>query len=423
VTIRNLRQAETALLPYVPLVKQLTGKDTTLDRIRPLMKLLGNPQDKLRMIHIAGTSGKTSTAYYLAALLEAAGKKTGLTVSPHVDSITERVQMDGRPLAVANFCGELGSFLDIVRQLNEPPSYFELLYAFAIWVFERQGVEYAVIETGMGGLHDATNVAARADKVCIITDIGFDHTYLLGRTLPEIAAQKVGIVHDRNHLFMYQQADEVMTVVRQWARQYQAPLQVITEATEEQTYSDDLGVMPNYQRRNWLLAHRVYNYLRDRDGLQSLTRQALRTTQLVQVPARMDIKQVSNKILVMDGAHNAQKMTAFVDSFRQLYPGIKPAILLALKDGKDYQELIPILASLAGSIITTTFKTSQDLPVVSMNSKVLARALRAGGAIRIESVVDQKAAFRVLMAATEEVCIITGSFYLLSQIRNNEHLT
>ncbi len=196
--IRSIQEAEAALLPYVPLVAELTGKDTTLDRIVPLMKLLGDPQDKLKIIHLAGTSGKTSTAYYMSALLQATGKKVGLTVSPHIDTIAERVQIDGLPLPETEFCRELGIFLDIVEFAEAPPSYFELLYAFALWVFERQQVDYAVVETGMGGLYDATNVASRPDKVCVITDIGFDHTHILGKTLPEIAAQKVGIVHDHN---------------------------------------------------------------------------------------------------------------------------------------------------------------------------------------------------------------------------------
>jgi dihydrofolate synthase/folylpolyglutamate synthase len=420
--IRNLKQAEAALLPYVPLVKQLTGKDTTLDRIRPLMELLGNPQDRLKMVHIAGTSGKTSTAYYMAALLAAAGKKVGLTISPHVDSITERVQIDGRPLSEATFCEELGVFLEIVERTKQKPSYFELLYAFMLWVLTRQNVEYAVVETGMGGLHDATNVAARPDKVCVITDIGFDHTHLLGKTLPEITAQKVGIIHDQNHLFMYQQDDDIMAVIEQWTSQHNAPLHTTIEAAERQQYQGDMCAMPYYQQHNWLLARRVYQYLMERDGLPNLTGEALRGTRLIRIPGRMEVQKLGNKTLVMDGAHNAQKMAAFVDSFQKLYPGAKPAILLALKDDKEYRDVIPLLVPLAGSIIVTTFNTSQDLPIVSMDAEVLAEAFRAGGAARVESITDNQAAFRALQAAPEDIRVVTGSFYLLGQIRNNGHL-
>jgi dihydrofolate synthase/folylpolyglutamate synthase len=423
VTIKNFQEAEAALLPYVPLVRQLTGQDTTLDRIQPLMELLGNPQNKLKVIHIAGTSGKTSTAYYMAALLQAGGKKVGLTVSPHVDSITERVQLNGQPLAEALFCEELGIFLDIIQQLSVPPSYFELLCAFAIWFFERQQVDYAVIETGLGGLHDATNVISRPDKTCVITDIGFDHTDVLGKSLAEIAGQKIGIVHDRNNVFMYRQDKEVMQVVEQWTMSHHAKLHVLSEAKEQLPYQESLSSMPDYQRRNWLLAHSVYTYLQQRDGLKHLTSQALHKTQHLQIPGRMDIRQFDGKTIVMDGAHNTQKMAAFVNSFRHLYPGVKPAILLALKDGKEYQTLVPILTMFATRLIVTTFKTSQDLPIQSMNADKLAKKFSIAGTVPVASVHDQRQAFQALMSGPEKVVIVTGSFYLLGQIRNNEGLS
>jgi len=418
VTIRNLQEAEAALLPYVPAVKRLTGKHTTLDRIRPLMDLLGNPQNSLKVVHIAGTSGKTSTAYYMAALLAAAGKHVGLTVSPHVDSITERIQIDGQPISETDFCDELGTFLEILKRAGQKPSYFELLYAFALWVLARRNVDYAVIETGVGGLHDATNVANRADKVCAITDIGLDHTHLLGSTLPEIAAQKIGIVHEGNQVFMYEQAGDIMAVVRQWTDQHHAPLHVV----DGQAESDDSETMPDYQRRNWQLAYEVYGYLRERDALQHLTSQVLAKTRQIRIPGRMDIRQINGKTIIMDGAHNAQKMAAFIDSFRRLYPDVKPPLMMALKEGKEYQKVVPLLAAVASRVILTTFSTSQDLPVKSTNPEVLAEAFRTAGFTNIETITGHQAAFRALMATPDEVCLITGSFYLLSQIRNNEHL-
>jgi dihydrofolate synthase/folylpolyglutamate synthase len=351
VTIRNLQQANEVLATYVPVATQLSVKHIKLDRILPLMELLGNPQNELRIVHIAGTSGKTSTAYFMAALLRAGGNKIGLTVSPHIDSVTERIQLDGQPISEATFCDELGQFLDIIEPAERRPSYFELLYAFAMWLFVRLRVDYAVVETGVGGLLDATNVTTRPDKVCVITDIGFDHMHLLGNTIAEIAAQKIGIVHDHNHVFMYKQGDEVMEVARDWTSRHDAPLRVIDETADEEQVPT--VIMANYQRRNWLLAYQVYRYLEERDGLQHLTSQALQETQTIQVPARMDIKQLKGKVLIMDGAHNEQKMTAFVSSYKQLYPDNKPAILLALKAGKEYQTIVPLLAGLASRVIVT----------------------------------------------------------------------
>lgn len=421
--IRSIEEANRALLEYVPLVSQLTGKDTTLERIVPLMARLGNPQDKIPIIHIAGTSGKTSTAYFIASLLRSAGKRVGLTVSPHVDSVTERVQVDGKPLADEKFCAYLGEFLEVVRELTTKPSYFELLCAFSFWVFEREKVDYAVIETGMGGLYDATNVAGRPDKVCVITDIGFDHMHVLGHTMREIAAQKVGIVHENNPLIMYQQSAEVNEVIERWAAQHHAELHITTQAAEHSRYGADFAAgLPDFQKRNWLLAYAAYRFLNARDNLSELSMEQQRSSQSVQVPGRMDIRLVGGKTIVMDGAHNEQKMSAFLASFKVRYPGVKPAVMVALKEGKEPASVAPLVASVADRVIVTKFQTSQDLPARSMSPETLAALLQEAGMrdVRVEPDLDR--AYELLIGGPEDVCVITGSFYLLSQLRARESL-
>lgn len=421
--IRTIDEANKALMPYVPLVAQLSGKDTTLDRIRPLMDLLGNPEKKLRIVHIAGTSGKTSTAYFMAGLLQAAGKHVGLTVSPHVDSITERIQLGGSPIAEKAFCQELAQFLEIVDRAPEQPSYFELLYAFALWVFERAKVDYAVVETGMGGLHDATNVAARTDKLCIITDIGYDHTHILGNTLEKIAAQKAGIIHEHNPVIMYRQQESVTAVFEGWSQNHAANLMLTDQAVEAARYGSRFDKhFPAYQQRNWLLAYCAYRFLAVRDKLPSLSQAQLAQTQRVQVPARMDTVERGGKTIVMDGAHNQQKMAAFLISFQREYPGVKPAVLLALKQGKEVNELGPLFAPLAARVIVTTFNTSQDLPARSTDPAEIVQAFKAAGVADIRTIADQRAAYRALLDGPEDICIITGSFYLLSQLRSHENL-
>ena len=418
--IRTIQEANLALQPYVPLVAQLTGKDTTLTRVQPLMELLGNPQDKLRIVHIAGTSGKTSTAYFLANLLNASGKSVGLTVSPHVDSVTERVQLNTKPLGETAFCQELSEFLPIVQTAPEKPSYFELMYAFSLWVFMRRKVEYAVVETGMGGLYDATNVITRPDKVCVITDIGFDHTHILGTTLPEIARQKIGIVHDRNIVFAYKQADEIMEVFEAWTKEHHATLQIINQNEERRQSRLDFSEVANYQERNWLLAYAVYNYLQNRDKLPNLTSQVLKQTLQTHIPGRMESRQINGKTIVMDGAHNQQKMAAFIDSFHKLYPHDKPAVMFAIKHNKDYDAVVKLLSQFSSRVIITTFHASQDLPVRSMDPQQIADAFPAHIAVSVEP--DPLQALSLLLAGPEPIVVVTGSFYLLSQIRSTIQL-
>lgn len=414
--IRNLTEATAALRSYANRNPKAIGKNFTLERVRPLMKAAGNPQDRLKVVHIAGTSGKTSTAYFMAALLKGSGKKIGTTVSPHIDSVTERIQINSVPLSDEEFCSELAGFLDIVEKAGQQPSYFELLYAFSLWVFERQEVDYAVLETGLGGLYDATNIAGRPDKVCIITDIGMDHTSVLGNTLAKIAAQKIGIVHEGNAIFMYEQGAEVMNVVRAWVAEKDGDLHLVGEQPPEASH------IPDYQQRNWFLAYNVYRYLEKRDGLKHLTRQVLQQTREVLVPGRMDVREFQGKTFVMDGAHNRQKMTAFISSFQKLYPGVKPAVLLGMKRTKDHDDLTPLLVPFADRFIVTSFDSSQDTKIISTDPKLIGESLRQAGAKEVQVFADQNEAVQALVDAPETVCVITGSFYLIGRIRNNKHL-
>ncbi|HVA10547.1 MAG TPA: cyanophycin synthetase, partial [Candidatus Dormibacteraeota bacterium] len=279
---------------------------------------------------------------------------------------------------------------------------------------------YAVIETGLGGLHDATNVVTRPDKVCVITDIGLDHTYILGKTIKQIAAQKIGIVHENNQVFTYAQNQEVMSVFKDWTDRHKAILHSTTQDAEAHATGLDLSGVPNYQVRNWLLAHRVYEYLVKRDNLPSLTSKVLLQTLNIKIPGRMDVRHVKGKTIIMDGAHNLQKMSALIESFKQLYPGVKPAVVIGLKNDKDYQDVVAALSGLAARVITTGFFTSQDLPVKSMNPELLAKAF--DGRVPTEVIADPVAATRALYDAPEPIGLITGSFYLLSEIRNNKGL-
>ncbi len=221
-TIRTLDEANAALMPYAAHSPHQNHRDFGLQQVREFMAVLGDPQDTLRIVHIAGNERQNLDGLLHGGAACGRRQKNGLTVSPHVDGVNERVQINGAALPEAVFGQELAEFLGIIRHANIYPSYFVLLYAFAMWVFARRGVEYAVVETGIGGLHDATNVSTASDKVCIITDIGFDHQNILGDTLEKIAAQKAGIIHEGNSVFMYKQGSEVMAAIRHRVSKYQA---------------------------------------------------------------------------------------------------------------------------------------------------------------------------------------------------------
>jgi dihydrofolate synthase / folylpolyglutamate synthase len=413
--IDTLADAVVELHKYIPQVKAYSGDNMSLDRMWPLLKAIGNPQESLKVIHIAGTSGKTSTSYYIASLLKSAGKRTGLTVSPHVYSITERVQIDGRPLSDEQFCHELGIFLDLVAEVFPAPSYFELLVAFSYWVFARKNVDYAVIETGVGGLLDGTNVARRNDKVCVITDIGYDHVQLLGDTLSKIAMQKAGIIHEDNMVYMYEQSLEIASMIEERVTDKSAKLILINNNELLKTHQMQLKGLPEFQKRNWLLAEQVCRGVAMRDGFSI---KSVSSPAAIQIPGRMEtVKLKDNSVLVMDGAHNAQKMQTFVHSYRKLYPNQEALVLLALKTGKEYKAVVDALLPITDSFIITTFNTSQYLPSLSQDPVVIKDYCLMKGA-EATIIASSEEATAILLGGKNKHKIITGSFYLIGQARS-----
>lgn len=407
--ITSLEQATSAFLTYSP--PGMNGH-YKLDRMRRLMNTLGNPQDRLRAIHIAGTSGKTSTAYFIRGMLQSAGYKTGLTVSPHITAINERVQIDGRPLVEQLFLNYVNRFFAIIGETDIQPTYFELLIGLAYWVFAQEKVDYAVIETGLGGLLDGTNVITRPDKVCVIADIGFDHTEILGETLPEIALQKAGIIQSHNHAIIRHQADDIEKTIVDYARKQRASLQIVDSKTAP-------DILPPFQHRNWALAMAAYNYLRSRDNLPILTANQQEMVAQQTPPGRWEMYHVRDKKLILDGAHNAQKLTALCQSLEN--SSIHSAAVMANFSTAPESKItaaLHILRPYTTHLIIPAFSAGQDLKNKhSLPPEQLAVQARNAGFLSIEQQPDIEKAFQALLERPEKTLLVTGSFYLVSTLR------
>ncbi len=384
-----------------------------LSRTRQIMEFLGNPQNKLKIIHIAGTSGKTSTAYYMSALLTQTGCTVGLTVSPYVDAITERLQVNNIPLDPKDFYDLLVKFLELVNSTSVKLSYFELLYCFSFWVFAGKGVDYAVVETGMGGLYDATNIADRPDKVCLITDIGLDHTSRLGNRIEEIAKHKAGIIHHLNPVFTFNQPEPALSVIKEQCLRRDSKLTIVNSYTSH----DQLSGLPSFQSRNWTLAHEAYLYICERDNLRVINNTRLIKTKLTYIPCRMEIVNYGDKEIIMDGAHNGQKIKALVNSYTAIYPNTKAIFLLALKAGKNIKEISSAIKPVATTVIVTTFKSNENLPSKAVEPSEIVKALQNIGITSV-AITDQDRALNYAISGEDKVLIICGSFYLLSQLRS-----
>jgi len=405
--ISNLTEAQNALRPYY----NNAQTKYTLDVMRALMDYLGNPQEQIKVLHVAGTSGKTSTAYYAAALLQESGKNVGLSVSPHVDTVNERLQINGQPLAEADFCQALSEFIELVDASGIKPSYFELLVAMTYWEFARRKLDYAVIEVGLGGLLDGTNVINRPDKVCLITDIGLDHTKILGDTFAAIATQKAGIIQPGNSVFMYQQSDEVTQVVTDSAHNQKATIHWLQPKDERQEYD----FLPAFQQRNLGLAAAAVDY-----ALQGgLTTEAVQRAAHIVVPARLETLKVGNKTIIVDGSHNQQKLEAFIAGVQKLHPNKDIAVLCAFVEGADsrWQGGLQALLPHVQHILFTSFYGEQDLPKNSVDPQLLAEFAAAQSHVSTQIIAEPSAALQVLLDRPESILVITGSFYLLNHVR------
>lgn len=403
--ITSLDEAVAYLLDHA---SDLT-RDYQLDRMRRVLDVLDNPQETFRSVHIAGTSGKTSTSYFIRALLEESGMRTGLTVSPHIVAVNERVQINGVPLEKEKFLVYFNEFLELLEQADLRPTYFESLVAFAYWVFAKEDVDYAVVETGFGGLLDGTNTIMRADKVCVITNIGLDHTHILGDTVEKIAYQKAGIIQPHNYVLARAQQTSVMAVFREQAKKQNATLQEVNDM-------DGPAILPEFQKQNWAMARAAYEYLIDRDGLPHLNEEQLEAAAHQTPPGRGEIYKIGDKTIILDGAHNPQKLEIFLHSIA-LQGYESGAVLASIVEAPDTKldGCIQELKKFATHWIVPEFQVGQDL--MNRHSFAADYVIEHAGDMSIEKVPDIHAALRALLQRPEGTLLITGSLYLVSLLR------
>ena len=401
----NLDEALQALFNFTSV--RMPGR-SSLEMMRGAMDLLGNPQERLRVIHITGTSGKTSTSYYTRALLEAAGRRTGMTVSPHIQSLNERVQIGGVPLTESTFCSYLDRMLVRLEPMRGQLTYFELVICLALWIFVAEDVEYALVEVGIGGTRDATNICFRSDKVAVITPVGLDHTEKLGNSIAEIAAQKAGIIVPHGTVLVVRQSEEAMKVIEAHARGIGATVHVVEPAEGE--------FRPPYQCVNWALAKETVTFLSERDGFELPS--SIDRYRQVTPPARYEWFTVGGHRVLLDGAHNPQKVAGLVAAVHD--EGLGPFPTLATLSSAPHSKLIQTLEEMApivSHLIIPEFVLGQDNKTkVSLASNEVAQ-IAADVGIPAQIVIDLPLALRTLLADPNPDLLITGSLYLAALVR------
>ena len=386
-------------------------KHDRLACVAHILETLGNPQNQIPAVHIAGTSGKGSTAYYATSLLNRAGYTTGTLVSPHIASVAERSLINGQPLPEQEYLHYFQAFANLCIAHSLHLSYFEFLTIFSFWLFKKIDVDYIIIEVGIGGRLDTTNVISRSPTVRVITDIGLDHMELLGNTLTEIAQEKAGIIHQSDSVVMNRQASEIEMVVRQHAESQFSQFSIASPIID-----DFLKILPDFQQRNWTLAYRAVEKRLSLDEKPSLPKEVLEKSVYITIPGRLEKRNVDGVNIIFDVAHNPQKIRALIDSLWKLYPDKNPVFVVAFGQNKQSSmaESLAIIDNLAQLAYTTTFSANYGKNHRNVPPENIRHIMKS--AVEIEYNTDKALAKAIKKSRQlDTYVVVAGSFYLVSE--------
>jgi dihydrofolate synthase/folylpolyglutamate synthase len=400
----NAKQAERYLLSL-----ELFGMRFGLERMRRLMTALGHPERRFDSIHVVGTNGKSSTVRMIAAILAKHGLRTGAYLSPHLVSFGERIRTDDTDLEPARFAAAVTraaravELVDRSAPSDDRVTQFEALTAAAYSELAEQGVEVAVIEAGLGGRYDATNVIP--SRVQVLTSVGLEHTRWLGPTLTDIAGEKLAVVNRSATLVLGAGLDpEVRRVAERVAADRNA--QIITADTDAGV---PVGAPGAYQRRNFALAIAAARaFLGELDD-----RAVAAAAAEVRVPGRL--QQVGTEPLtLLDGAHNPDGMRALVESLDELAGRHGPTVaVLSILEDKDAAGMLSALLPACNALIVTSSQNPRALPPATLLS--LTSQLN-GPPAEIVSEPRRALARAREMAGPSGLVVATGSIYLIADL-------
>jgi len=427
-----------------------TEREFQLDRMRDLLSRLGNPHQRLKIIHVAGTKGKGSTSAMIASVLAAAGYRTGLYTSPHLDRLEERFVVDGRPCSEAELASLVENMRLPVDEMDhqarrrspaEPgPTYFEITTAMALVHFAASQVDAAVLEVGLGGRLDSTNVCQ--PEVSVITSISLDHTKQLGSTLAEIAAEKAGIIKPDVPIISGVVAEEPRNVIadiakRQPSRLIQAgedfvfdyhPARILDSAAPHATLDFQLRTPGRGRRLNAIELnlpgrHQAANAAVALTALDELTAQGWRISEdairrglaLVHCPARVEIVSWQPTV-VIDSAHNIASIQSLLDTLSESFGSERRLLVFATTQDKDVRGMLALLLPRFEAVILTRYASNpRGVPVAELDA-IVAELSSTPRYLCADPSAAWGQACR--LATRRHLICIAGSFFLAAEIRH-----
>lgn len=400
-----------------------------LERMEALMDAMDRPHEAFPSVHVAGTNGKGSTASMLAAIATAAGRRTGLHTSPHLTHVTERMRINGRPAPEAWLAKAIVRYRAVFDRIG--PSFFEATVALSLRYFADQQVDLAVVEVGLGGRLDATNILQ--SEWAIITSIDLEHTALLGDTLGAIAREKAGIIKPGAPVLTSVRQPEALDAIHKVAAAQDAPLHAVADevtvlhaetmldhsvldiTTPVRTYEAlRVGLGGAHQQRNAMLALRAAELL----GLEvEAIRAGLRNVrQLAGLRGRLEILQ-RDPLIVCDVAHNPSSLAATLDALQPALDirGGQLHVLLGLMRDKDVSAIAELLKEAGATVTPVDLPSERALPAEALHDTLADQGVRVTDPMPVAAGL---ASFRK-DAAMEDVLLITGSHQMLAPLFNH----
>lgn len=396
-----------------------------MERLKQALELLGNPQHKVRFVHVAGTNGKGSCAAMLASVLKEAGYRTGLYISPHLRRYNERMQVDGVDILDDDLIRAAQRVKEVCEQLGGTPIVFEVLTLMALWYFAERRCDFVVLEVGIGGKLDATNCIP-APAAALIAQLGFDHTETLGSTIEEIAAQKGGIAKPGSQLVMAEQEPAALRVVEQLCREQGCGftvadperLQVLSTSPEGQRLRDRtygellLPLAGSHQVKNAANVLTVVEVLKG-EGFAIPDRAVRQGIERTVWPARFE-RLSRSPDFILDGGHNPQCVQAAVQALQDYYPGKKVVFLTGMMKDKDSAAMLAKMAEVAKAFVCLHADSER-----AFGAQELAREIEDTLSLAAypAASAQEGCALAQRLAGEQGVVCALGSLYLAGEIR------
>lgn len=415
------------------------GMKLDLGRVRELMRRLGDPQEQLAIIHVAGTNGKGSTSAMMESVLRASGYHTGLYTSPHLERFTERIKTNGTEITNADVARHLAVIRPVIEEMlaegHESPTEFEVITAMAFRHFLEAAVDVVVLEVGLGGRFDATNII-RKPMISVITHIHFDHTDRLGDTLEAIAAEKAGIIKEGRPVVTSAGEAQAVAAIARVAAEHRAPLQIIGQDVRWREVRSGMdGQVLDISGPDWrydglalplIGRHQQVNAATAVAAIQEVGAQGLRVSEAglrqglagVRWPGRLEVVRRS-PLVVLDGAHNPDGAAAAAAAVRGVLPHRRVVLLLGMLLDKPVEQVLDALLPVAGSVVVTepVLGQGQRHAAVRPAEELAGRIAGRGLPVKVEPEPARAMALALAETGPEDLLLCTGSLYLVGALR------